>query len=166
MRRPRAQDGSATLLVSTPTRSTSASIESPAWRNLPRAAPTPSGVPVAMTSPGSSVNPAERTAMHSSIGKIIEQVVAVLDRLARRGQRGRPALDQLQHGLGEPAAPPAHRPPLPREIRRHLAEIEPGVPAHPPDPSPPRPLSVRHQPHSVTTPSAHDAPSHRLMLRS
>ena len=38
-------------------RSTSASILSPALRNLPSAAPTPSGVPVAMTSPGRTVKP-------------------------------------------------------------------------------------------------------------
>src|SRR3989442_38196 len=55
-------------------RSTSASSLSPFLRNLPSAAPTPSGVPVAITSPGSSVKPCESTAMHSSTGKIILEV--------------------------------------------------------------------------------------------
>src|SRR6185503_20944752 len=63
--------GATTLLASTPMRSTSASILSPAFKNLPSAAPTPSGVPVAMTSPGWIVKPCDRTAMHSSMGKII-----------------------------------------------------------------------------------------------
>jgi hypothetical protein len=55
-------------------RSTSASILSPFLRNLPSAAPTPSGVPVAMTSPGSRVKPCESTAIHSSTAKIIFEV--------------------------------------------------------------------------------------------
>src|SRR5204862_1612658 len=62
-RLPRNGQAPATLLASTPIFSTSASILSPAFRNLPSAAPTPSGVPVAMTSPGRIVKPWERTAM-------------------------------------------------------------------------------------------------------
>jgi hypothetical protein len=51
--------------------STSASMRSPARRNVPVAAPTPSGVPVAMMSPGRSVMPCESTSMHWATGKII-----------------------------------------------------------------------------------------------
>ncbi len=56
--------GRTTLLASTPIFSTSASIRSPALRKFPVAAPTPSGVPVAMMSPGSSVMARESTSMH------------------------------------------------------------------------------------------------------
>ncbi len=56
--------GRTTLFASTPIFSTSASMRSPALRKLPVAAPTPSGVPVAMMSPGSTVMPRERTSMH------------------------------------------------------------------------------------------------------
>src|SRR3989454_5762307 len=66
--------GAMTRLARTPIFSISASTRSPALRNLPSAATTPSGVPVAMTSPGKSVKPCESTAMHSSTGKIIFEV--------------------------------------------------------------------------------------------
>src|SRR5207249_11868109 len=66
--------GAMTQLARTPIFSISASTRSPALRNLPSAAPTPSGVPVAMTSPGKSVKPCESTAMLSSTGKIIFEV--------------------------------------------------------------------------------------------
>jgi hypothetical protein len=56
--------GRTTLFASTPIFSTSASMRSPALRKLPVAAPTPSGVPVAMMSPASTVMPRERTSMH------------------------------------------------------------------------------------------------------
>ncbi len=56
--------GRTTLFASTPIFSTSASMRSPALRKLPVAAPTPSGVPVAMMSPGSTVMLRERTSMH------------------------------------------------------------------------------------------------------
>src|SRR6266478_8325749 len=63
--------GRTTLLASTPIFSTSASMRSPALRKLPVAAPTPSGVPVAMMSPGRSVMASDSTSMHWSTGKII-----------------------------------------------------------------------------------------------
>src|SRR5262249_5753942 len=72
---PPMSHAAAILLARTPIRSTSASIRSPTFRKLPLAAPTPSGVPVAMTSPGARVKPCERTSMHWATGKIILAVV-------------------------------------------------------------------------------------------
>src|SRR5207244_7903551 len=56
--------GRTTLFASTPIFSTSASMRSPALRKLPVAAPTPSGVPVATMSPGSTVLPREGPSVH------------------------------------------------------------------------------------------------------
>src|SRR6266508_2080577 len=74
-RRPlRVSYGLTILLARTPIPSTSASTRSPALRKFPVAAPTPSGVPVAMMSPGKSVMAWESTSMHWATGKIILEV--------------------------------------------------------------------------------------------
>ena len=60
------------VLVSFPMCSISTSMTSPSWRKTGglRNAPTPRGVPVAITSPGMSVNDADRRAISSATEKI------------------------------------------------------------------------------------------------
>src|SRR5207245_4829507 len=65
-----------TGLVSRPKSATSISTTSPGRRNSPRGRPTPSGVPVAITSPGSSVRIALAAAMSAATSSIMSEVVA------------------------------------------------------------------------------------------
>ena len=65
------------LFLMTPIPSTSVSMTSPSfiYSGGVRPRPTPSGVPVAMMSPGSSVIPFDRDSMETSMGKIMFAVV-------------------------------------------------------------------------------------------
>src|SRR6267143_2158235 len=65
-----------TGLVSRPKSAISISTTSPGRRNSPRGKPTPSGVPVAITSPGSSVRIALAAAMSAATSSIMSEVLA------------------------------------------------------------------------------------------
>src|SRR6266480_3043039 len=65
-----------TGLVSRPKSAISISTMSPGRRNSPRGRPTPSGVPVAITSPGSSVRIALAAAMSAATSSIMSEVLA------------------------------------------------------------------------------------------
>src|SRR6266508_278692 len=70
-------DNSATTgLVSRPKSAISISTTSPGRRNSPRGRPTPSGVPVAITSPGSSVRIELAAAMSAATSSIMSAVLA------------------------------------------------------------------------------------------
>src|SRR4029450_12725898 len=65
----------ATGFLSPPSPSILPSTTSPSLRSLPVALPTPAGVPVAMTSPGSRVI----RALHQEIVRAIERIISLVD---------------------------------------------------------------------------------------
>ena len=95
-RAPRRRCCASSPMPSISTRTTSPTLSSPSGNGW-RTAPIPAGVPVAMTSPGSSVNAFERCATCSKQSKIMSLGVAVLAQLVvdvgaeRRGRAGRRA---------------------------------------------------------------------------
>src|SRR5439155_27185274 len=69
-------DSTTTGFVSRPKSATSISTMSPGLRNSPRGRPTPSGVPVAMTSPGSSVTRSLAAAINAATPTTMSEVFA------------------------------------------------------------------------------------------